>query len=100
MLNHINLVNITFSFNEGFHAEVVYSNCERTPPPPPTPTVHFDNKSNMADGIKLTLMRRLHCRLPNKIVILVFVTCLLDSALINPLTRQWLAFDFSLPSHP
>ena len=20
-------------------------------PPPPTPTVHFDNKSNMADGI-------------------------------------------------
>ena len=21
------------------------------PPPPPTPTVHFDNKSNMADGI-------------------------------------------------
>ena len=49
MLNHINLVNITFSFNEGFHAELVYSNCKRTPPP--TPTVHFDNKSNMADGI-------------------------------------------------
>ena len=32
MLNHINLVNITFSFNEGFHAELVYFNCKRTPP--------------------------------------------------------------------
>ena len=65
------------------------------PPPLLPPTVHSDTKSNMADRINdrelITIARpdeTLALQAINKIVILVFVTCLLDSALINPLTRQ------------